>query len=106
MKTFGFNMTGNKPEFVESLKYFGHVIDRKFSVYEDIKKEICGKCMRGNPLVMNYKFCTGNVKRFILKIIFYSAYCVSLWRMFSASTLQRFKLCYNTIMRTMLGYSS
>ena len=97
-------LAGNKLEYVECFNYLGHVVARYFSDDEDIKKETRSLCMRSNLLVRNYKICTNNVKKFLFRTSCYSIYCAPPWSRFSASTLQRLKVCYNRIMRTLLGY--
>ena len=97
-------LSGNVLVYVDSFKYLGHIICSDFSDDEDIKREIRGICMRGNLLVRKYKFCSVKIKCFLFKTFIYSVYGATLWNRYNNSTLGKLKVCYNKIMRMLLGY--
>ena len=59
--------------------------------------------MRGNTLIRKFSFCTYDVLCCLFKTFCYSLYCSSLWTNYRKSSLYKLKVCYNNIMRRLIG---
>ena len=103
-KTFFINLfKGKILDYVDSFKYLGHWINSKFTDDEDIRREIRSLAVRGNILLRKFGFCSVDIKCYLFKTFCYSLYCAALWADFYKATLYRLKVCYNNIMRRLVG---
>ena len=96
-------LKGKVLEYVDSFKYLGHLICGNFMDDDDIKRELRSLSVRGNILIRKFGCCSMYVKCYLFKTFCYSLYCAALWANFRKSTLYRLKVCYNNIMRRLVG---
>ena len=96
-------LSGAKLSYVAQFKYLGYIMNTSFTDDDDIKREMQSLCKRGNMIIRKFAFCTADVKCMLFKAFIYSLYCCPLWSRFNVATLQKLKVCYNKIMRQLLG---
>ena len=65
----------------------------------DIGREIKSLYARGNMLIRSFNFLTIDTKCALFKTYCYQMYTSSLWSNYNQSSLQRLRVCYNSIMR-------
>ena len=63
-------------------------------------------CARGNMVARKYKSCTIDVKRQLFLTFYSMIYCCSLWVNFKMVTINRIRVNYNNILRTMVNIPS
>lgn len=88
--------------YVERFKYLGHVLTADFTDDEDIDRERRNLAMRGNVLIRKFHFCTEEVKCHLFKSYCCQFYTCSLWVRYKKRTMDRLRVCHNTIMRRLL----
>ena len=89
--------------YVEKFKYLGHIITCDLSDDDDIDRERRSLAMRGNVLIRRFSMCTNEVKFRLFRTYCYQVYGCQLWARYKLSTMARLRVCYNSIMRMMLG---
>ena len=107
-----FHMTETKPSvflnhqvltYVEEFKYLGHIINEAFRDDEDIERERRNLAIRGNILIRKYGYCSDETKCLLFRSFCYQLYTCALWTRYKKSTLDRLRVCYNKIMRQLVG---
>ena len=89
--------------YVDKFKYLGHIINDQLSDDEDIDRERRNLAIRGNILIRRFTLCTNEVKYRLFRAYCYQIYGCQLWTRYKQSTMSKLRVCYNTIMRMMLG---
>lgn len=100
-----FYIGDKKLEFVNEFRYLGHIINNKFSDDDDIKREIRNLFMRTNILLRRYNKCSIGVKLMIFRAYCVCFYDVGLWRIYSNTTFNKLRSCYNKCVKMFFGYS-
>jgi len=88
---------------VTEFRYLGHILSVKMRDDCDIMREVRNMYAHTNMLV-RFKMCSLIVKLAIFKASFMCFYGISLWWNFNASTLLKFKFCYNKCIKRFFGY--
>ena len=89
--------------YVSSFKYLGHIITDTFTDDDDIERERRNLSIRGNVLIRKFGYCSEEVKCFLFRSFCYQLYTCALWSRHKKSTLNRIKVCYNKILRRLMG---
>ena len=89
--------------YVTKFKYLGHIISCDLKDDDDIDRARRNLSVRGNVLIRNFSKCTDEVKCRLFRIYCYPIYGCPLWSRYKQSTMSRLRVCYNTILRKMLG---
>ena len=69
----------------------------------DIERELRSMSIRGNIILRKFRFCDDETKCYLFRSFFYQIYTCSLWSRYKKSTLNRLRVCYNSVMRKLLG---
>jgi len=90
------------PHCGKTFKYLGHILTASFTDDEDIDRVKRNSAMRVNLLIRKFNLCSEEVKCHLL-----STYCgqfdtCSLWARYKRLTMDRLRVCHNTILRTLL----
>ena len=59
--------------------------------------------IRGNIMLRKFQYCDDETKCYLFRTFFYQMYTCSLWSRYKKSTISRLRVCYNSIMRRLLG---
>ena len=94
---------GNVLAYVGSFKYLGHIISADFMDDLDIDRERRKIATRGNILVRKFGKCTAEVKCHLFRTYCYQLYGFSLWSRFRQNTFNRLRVCFNNILRKLVG---
>ena len=89
--------------YVEKFKYLGQIITSDLTDDEDMERERRSLAIRGNFLLRKFKFCTYDVKCLLFRAYCYQMYGSSLWAKYKQGTFHRLRICYNNILRRLLG---
>ena len=102
-------LSGTKICYVQRFKYLGHIITNEFTDDADIDREIRNLYIRGNTIARKFGFLDNDIKCSLFKTYCYPLYTSSLWASYNQGTINRMKVCYNDVMRTLFNvprYSS
>ena len=88
---------------MKEFKYLGHIINEAFRDDEDIERERRNLAIRGNILIRKYGYCSDETKCLLFRSFCYQLYTCALWTRYKKSTLDRLRVCYNKIMRQLVG---
>ena len=92
----------NVLSYVERFKYLGHILTATFTDDEDIDREKRNLAMRGNLLIRKFKMCSEVVKCHLFSTYCGQFYTCSLWARYKKLTMDRLRVCHNTILRRLL----
>ena len=90
--------------YVDCFKYLGHIITSDFTDDQDIERETRNLYIRGNTIVHKFYFMSNEVKIALFKCYCYQLYTCSLWSKYSANTMRKLRVAYNSIMRNLLVF--
>ena len=96
-------LSGSKINYVESFRYLGHVISNDFYDDLDIARETRNLYVRGNTIIRKFSSLDINVKIALFKSYCYPLYTCSLWSRYRVASLNKLKVCYNNVMRQLMG---
>ena len=88
---------------VDEFKYLGHIITADFMDDLDIERERRKLATRGNVLIRKFGKCSAEVKCYLFRTYCYQLYGCSLWSRFRLSTLNRLRVCFNNVLRKLVG---
>ena len=83
--------------------YLGHVISNDFYDDLDIARETRNLYVRGNTIIRKFSSLDINVKIALFKSYCYPLYTCSLWSRYRVASLNKLKVCYNNVMRQLMG---
>ena len=89
--------------YVNQFKHLGHIINDAFRDDEDIERERRTLAKRGNFLIRKFGYCSDEIKCMLFRSFCYQLYTCALWSKYKKSTLDRLRVCYNKIMRQLVG---
>ena len=102
--TFPTMYIDNNPiKVVTEEKYLGYHIRSDCTDDAAMLNALKGVYSRGNMLVRNFKMCDLNVKIKLFQTFCSSFYCCSLWSDSKKSTLEKLKVGYNNVFRSLLN---
>ena len=96
-------LNGSLLSYVDQFKYLGHFITADFADDLDIDRERRSLAARGNILLRKFGQCSYEVKCMLFKTYCYQLYSCSLWARYKKSSINRLRVCFNTILRRLLG---
>ena len=96
-------LSGKRLEFVEQFTYLGHIISKTLSDNQDIDNQNQKLCARGNMIARKFKMCSSEIKCMLFKTFCYTIYGSALWSTFTMTTLNRFRVNYNNILRRLFN---
>ena len=96
-------MSDKKLIYVNEFKYLGHFITNNCRDDIDILKEVRSLYSRGNTIIRKFHYCTLDVKCSLFQTYCYSLYGGALWASFNNYNMKRLNVCYNNIMRRLVG---
>ena len=99
-----FKLCDGELKFVSEYKYLGLMMSDNSSDNLEIQQQYRLLCCRANSLIRKFGMCSYQVKRFLFMTYCSSVYCCHLWRVYSASVLNKFKVCLNNAARMFFGY--
>ncbi|KAG0728434.1 hypothetical protein GWK47_032467 [Chionoecetes opilio] len=70
---------------------------------DDIIKQTTKLLVVGNTLQRKFSYCSREVKMELFRSHCYSIYCNSLWSRYKVATMNCLKVCYNDILKKLLG---
>ena len=82
-------------EFANEVKYLGVMINSSFKTTIDVQRQTRFLCT-ANLLIRNFRYCTDNVKCYLLQSYCTSMYCCQLWFNSTNSSLKKLKTNYNS----------
>lgn len=86
--------------FVDNIKYLGHIISSYLSDDADIAKVRRGIYLRGNILLRKFSQFSDDVKIVLFRTYLTPMYCCHLWCKYSTSALTSVRTAYNSIFRS------
>lgn len=89
--------------YVTEFKYLGHMVTVDFMDDSDIERELRSMSVRGNVMLRKFQYCDDETKCYLFRTFFYQMYTCPLWSRYRKSTLNKLRVCYNTVMRRLLG---
>ena len=96
-------LSGKRLEYVDSFTYLGHIITSDLKDDNDISSQNRKLCARGNMLIRAFKACTSDVKCYLFRTYCYSIYGAALWSTYRMTSIDRLRVNYNNILRSMLN---
>lgn len=92
-------LSGSVIEFISSIKYLGHIIDKDLNDTLDMEKTKRNIYIRGNILVRKFGKCSDEVKTVLFRSYMISQYCAHLWMVHTKASLQSVRVAYNNVVR-------
>ena len=90
---------------VSKEKYLGAFISDSNCDDDDLIRQMRSIYARGNALIRNFKHCSEEVKSLLFKTYCSGMYGSSLWKSYKCNTLNKVKVAYNNIFRSLMGLS-
>ena len=90
-------------KFVSSFKYLGHILTSDGYDDQDIQRETRSMYARGNLLHRRFYFLSKEIKCCLFRAFCYGMYTNALWSTYRQSALQKIKVCYNNMLRKLVG---
>ena len=90
-------------DYVDNYKYLGHNLCSDLSDDYDVGEQLRKLYTIGNVLIRKFKFCYDNVKCELFRVYCSTLYCSSLWCKYKKVSINKVKVCHNSILRRMLG---
>ena len=96
-------LRGDHLQFVEEVKYLGHIISSDLSDSSDMEKARRAIYARGNSLVRRFSACSEEVKISLFRSYMTPIYCCHLWASYSQRQLNSVRTAYNCIFRKLFN---
>jgi len=89
---------------VSECKYLGFILNDCMSDESEILKQM--KCLyaRCNTILRKFRNCTHDTKKQLFESFCTNFYCMPLWCLYSNSVLQKLRVAYNNVFRTLFNY--
>ena len=106
MKDFYFPMAylNNNVKVVTKEKYLGVFLEDDKSDDGDVFRQTRGIYARGNVLIKNVKYCTGEIKSLLFKTYCIGFYCNSVWSTYKSKSYNKVKVACTNICRVFMGH--
>jgi len=89
--------------YVDRFKCLRNFISEGFTDDEDIDWERRNLAKRGNALIRKFMYCSDEIKCLLFRSFCYQLYTCALWSRYKKTSLNRLNVCYNQIMRRLIG---
>ena len=90
-------------EYVENFEYLGRIINNHLIDDDDILWEVRSLSVRGNILIRKFSFCTFDVLCYLFKTFLLFLILLCFVDELSKTILYSLRVCYNNIMRRLIG---
>lgn len=94
-------LNGRDLEFVEEVKYLGHVITADLDDRLDIARQRRAILVRANMLARRFARCSPEVKRQLFLSYCTSVYTVELWAVYTKKSMEQMRVQYNNSWRAL-----
>ncbi len=98
-----FTLNGRILEYVNKEKYLGFIMSNDCKDDLDMNRQMRSIYGRGNMLIKNFKHCTDNVKTRLFNTFCSNFYCSHLWHNFNRSSLNKVRVAFKKIYRSLFG---
>ena len=95
-------LSGNNIEFVHETKYLGVIINSSMKTSSDVVRQTRKFYAQTNMLLLNFCYCTNDVKCMLFKSFCANMYCCPLWFNSTSSSIKKLKTSYNSALRNLL----
>ena len=85
-------------------RYLGHVLNDDMTDDDDLCREIKNLFVQTNTLLCRFRKCSCKVKLVLFKSFCLNMYDVALWKYYSVTTFNKFKLAFNKCIKLMFGF--
>ena len=96
---FPVSLRGSRLQFVDEVKYLGHIISSDLSDSADMEKAKRAIYARGNSLVRKFGTCSEGVKISLFRAYMTPIYCGHLWASYTRRKFDSVRTAYNCIFR-------
>ena len=100
---FPVSLRGDRLQFVDQVKYLGHIISSDLSDSSDMERAKRAIYARGNSLVRKFITCSEEVKISLFRSYMTPIYCCHLWASYTVRQFNSVKTAYNCIFRKLFG---
>ena len=103
MPFFPVLLHGSELQFVDQVKYLGHIISSDLSDSLDMEKAKRAIYSRGNSFVRKFRNCSEDVKLVLFQTYMTPIYCSHLWVEYTQAQFNSVQTAYNCIFRKLFG---
>ena len=89
---------------VNAAKYLGVLLTSNMSDNDEILKQVRGLYARCNTVLRKFRNCSMPVKAKLFQSFCTNFYCMPLWCRFNQNVVQRLKVAYNNVFRSLFTY--
>ena len=98
-------ISGTMCEIANEVKYLGVMINSSLKTTIDVKRQTRNFYPRANLLISNFRYCTDNVKCYLIQSYCTSMYYCQLWFNSTKGSIKKLRTSYNSALRMFLGIS-
>ena len=89
-------LSGNNIEFVNETKCLGVIINSSMKTFSDVVRQTRKFYAQTNMLLLNFCYCTNDVKCMLFKSFCTNMCCCPLWFNSTSSSIEKLKTSYNS----------